>query len=92
VNIQNNYGYTALIYAAVNKSFIDHSSKSPILIDIIKLLIESGADWNIKKAGKDFLDYLDPVMSQEIINRFPIEYKEYFIKKDIMDRSEKYNI
>ena len=64
----------------------------PILIDVIKLLIESGADWNSKKGGKDFLDYLDPVMAQEIINRFPIEYKEYLMKIEVEKNADKYNL
>ena len=91
VNIQNNYGYTAIIYAAQNKKWNTEHKFLPIL-DVINLLIESGADWNIKKDGKDFLYILGPVMAQEIINRYPIEYKKYLEKKEMMDNVEKYNL
>ena len=79
VNIQNNYGSTALILSSLGSRYLK----------TVQLLIEAGADWNIKnKHDKDFLDYLCDEYIKIIIKYYPEKYKEYLIKKN----AEKYNL
>jgi len=81
LNIQDFNGYTALMYAA------DFSNVRGI--DTVILLIDAGAYWHkINKDEKDFLDLLTDEYQKIIINRYPIEYKEYLIRKN----AEKYNL
>jgi len=85
VNIQNNNGsgWTPLHYAAYWNE-----------IRMMRLLIEAGADWNIKNEnGKYFLDMLhNSNTKKNIIELYPEKYKEYLIKKDIIDNVKKYNL
>lgn len=97
LNIQNNHGDTALICAiAYTASHYDelvltskfYKSIPQESIKKVKLLIDAGADWNIKNADdKDFLDFLDDY-KEEIINLYPEQYKEYLMKKN----ANKYNL
>jgi ankyrin repeat protein len=64
-------------------------SSSNSHLEIVKLLIENDADWNIKnKDKKDFMYYLSDKEKKKIIREYPEEYKEYLFKKDV----EKYNL
>jgi ankyrin repeat protein len=78
LDIQDNYGNTALMWA----SCLDN-------LEIVKKLIKVGANWNLKKYNNnDFLDYLIPELKNQIITEFPEEYQLYLAKKD----AEKYNL
>lgn len=57
-------------------------------IQIVYLLIESGADWNLKDSTNadrnhdDFINYTDFYkMTNHFINKYPEKYKEYLLKK-----------
>ena len=79
-------GNTALILVA------DYHN-SEYQIEMIKLLIDNGADWNIKNVYKDdFLDKLynngNEKIKNIIIELYPEKYEEYLMKKN----AEKYNL
>ena len=85
-----------LIDAGADVNIIDNTSlkNTPLILasyhhynDVVKILIESGADWNKKDSyDRDFFHYSN--IKKELKNLYPDEYKEYLIKKDI----EKYNL
>ena len=87
VNFQtiNNDGWTPLLLAGFyNKiGYFDN-------YNILKLLIDSGANWNIK--GKliniTFLDYLTPKIKNQIIRYYPDKYKDYLFN----ETTDKFNI
>ena len=66
--------------------------------DMLDILINAGADWNIKDfEDNDFLDYFGQPLKKkynivgkkdDIIKKYPDKYKEYLIKKE----AEKYNL
>ena len=62
------------------------------LLNIITLLIESGADWNIKSntenRDRDFVYYLSNDIKEIIIEQYPEKYKDYLMKND----ADKYNL
>jgi hypothetical protein len=67
-----------------------HTKMTEEDILIIKMLIEAGADWNIKdNLGKDFLDHFNNKKNRNyIIKQYPKQYQEYQMKKNV----EKYNL
>ena len=80
LDIKNNNDITALIYAT--KAYGNN-------FEMCKLLIDAGADWNIKDAyNKDFLDWLRDKDKKRIIELYPDKYDEYLMKKN----AEKYNL
>ena len=82
LDAQESYGgNTALMKAALNS--LSH-------YDIVKILIEAGADWNIKnKSNKDFLDnMIFDARRKQLIKDYPEKYEEYLAKKE----AEKYNL
>ena len=79
INIQDMEGRTPLFYAA-NHDFMP----------IIYILIEAGADWNIKNnKGYDFTYLLSDKQRKHIIDKYPNEYYEYELKKEA---TTKYNL
>ena len=88
VNFQDNtnQGHTPLLQASSNKlifPFIEN-------YDIIKLLIDSGADWNIKgrMVNITFFDYLPIEYKEKIIKDYPDKYKNYLLQQ----KADKFNI
>ena len=54
-----------------------------------KLIIEQGANWNIKNNdGKDFMDFLDKDTKEDIINNYPDKYQDFLDLKNM----DKFNI
>ena len=78
INHQNKNNHkTPLMYAGANS------------YNMITLLIDADADWNIKDSdGKDFFNYLDEDVEEMVIEDYPEEYEQYLLKK----KEEKYNI
>ena len=74
--------YTTLILATEPVAYFD----------IIKLLIEYNADWNIKKNDIDFIDNLNNGGYNDFVDtlkkEYPEKYKKYLIKKE----ADKYNL
>jgi len=74
-NIQNGYGNTSLMLAKDT--------------DMIKLLIDNNADWNItNNDGEDFVDLLDPHIDpwsgnteNWLSKEYPEKYQDYLRKK-----------
>jgi ankyrin repeat protein len=85
-----------LIKLGVDINHVDNSGDSPLIytayqykLDAMKMLIDAGADWNIKDNNNNtFLDILDNEDRELIIDDYPEKYKDYLMKKDI----EKYNL
>jgi len=83
VDAQDVYNNTALILSAY------HHHR----FETLKLLIEAGADWNLKNDDNDdFLSYLNMYKKNKIIKLYPEQYEEYLIKKRFNDSVEKYNL
>jgi ankyrin repeat protein len=89
-----------LLEMGANPNQVDNDDYTPLLIasepepyiDMIKLLIDYGADWNSKRGVRDFISVLknnnyDEYIN-EIIKKYPEKYKDYLFKKDV----EKYNL
>jgi len=58
-------------------------------LEILEMLIDAGADWNVKDSeGDDFLTYTLGGTERDIIKKYPEKYKEYLFKKEV----EKYNL
>jgi hypothetical protein len=57
---------------------------------MLQILIESGANWNIKNnfSNFDFFDLLYNEDEEIIIEDYPDKYKDYLMKKD----ADKYNL
>jgi len=79
INAKNtNSQDTALIYAARNGN-----------LDVIFKLIDSGANWNdVDQYENDFLNCLNIHHKEIVIQKYPEEYQNYLIKKEV----EKYNL
>jgi len=78
LDLQEETGKTALIEAAFRKNFT-----------IIKILIDAGADYNIKDYHNYyFLDYLTPDKQEQVLKYYPDKFEEFRFKKNI----EKYNL
>lgn len=82
INYYDSAGQTPLMLAAARCS--------PGSLEMMSILIEYGADWNIvnKWSKTDFFDYTNEDVKKIIIEDYPEKYQEYLMKKD----SEKYNI
>jgi len=78
VDVKDRFGTTALIYAANVRE-----------MNMIRALLDLGADWNNKHQGRTFLDELSPEKREIIINEYPEKYKEFLMKKEA---EEKYNL
>lgn len=79
INIQDMEGRTPLFYAAHHD-----------FMNIVDVLIKSGADWNIKNnKGYDFTYLLTDKQKELIIKKYPEEYDEYLLKKEA---TSKYNL
>jgi ankyrin repeat protein len=84
LNIQNDKGDTALIAASKNAK-----SRSNLPINIIELLIKSGASWNINNNEDcDFMDYLYEHQKKIILKKYKEKSAEYIIFKT----AKKYNL
>lgn len=78
-----------LLDAGANIDYVDSDKKSALIwsserehFDVMKLLIEEGANWNIIDVYMhDFFDYLTAKQQQDIMNKYPEQYKEYIMKK-----------
>jgi len=87
---------TELLNAGANIDYVDCDNKSALIwaadrhhYDVMELLIEEGADWNIiNKYELEFLDYLTIKHSKEIMNKYPTQYEKYKLKKE----ANKFNI
>ena len=69
----------------------DHLEKVTLRenINIVKVLIESNANWNLKdNLDNDFLAYLQLNDKNKIIDEYPKQYKKYLT----IQNSEKFNI
>ena len=74
-----------LIKKCVNLDFVDNNGDTALTVssichymEIVKLLIEAGADWNIKNEnGKYFLDWLTFKQRKKIIDLYPEQYEKY---------------
>jgi len=92
INAVNHRNYSAfsIIVSVSNYQFKVHKAPK----NIIDLLITNGANMNIYPYDRNgnFIDPLDNILNIEIKkyikNKFPNQYKEYLIKKEI----EKYNL
>lgn len=79
-----------LIKFGTNVNFPDSNNKTPLIIaaeenklDALQILIEAGADWNIKdKLKRDFMYYLSDKYKKIIIEDYPEKYKEYLFVLD----------
>lgn len=79
VNIAGNDNISPLIQAAIMSSYI-----------ALKILIDSGANWNLKNdLNRDFYSYLTAEEKEKIKNDYPEKYKEYIILKKA---EEEYNL
>jgi ankyrin repeat protein len=87
VNAQNNFGETPLMHVVSNLWRFNKRKKTQ---DLIKFMIEKGADLSIKDTqNRDVFDINKEVDFHEfIMKNFPNEYDIYLIKKD----AEKYNL
>ena len=88
-----------LVKLGANINYQSEGGETPLMVaggvgdvnsyDIITMLIESGADWNIKDLdGDDFLHYLTEEDEEKVIEDYPEKYEDYLLKK----KEEKYNI
>jgi len=93
-------GNTALIFAAAKDDNVvganvnnnDISLTQPIITSnkATFLLIDAGANWNLKNdQNRDFLDYLTVEEKNRIIGYYPEKYKKYLI---IKSGQEEYNL
>ena len=88
LDIQNREGFTALIAAAKEYHQVKKEKRKKDFLDIIKMLIEAGADWNIEYLSykkSDFLMYFNKYEEDELIELYPNEHKNY-LKKQQMNR------
>ena len=95
VNIKNRKNQTALLIVSCLSRWAIKKYENNVK-NIVDLLIINDADMNAKDTnGNDMFDYFDlnpnitnVNMREYIKNKFPEQYNEYLIKKDV----EKYNI
>jgi ankyrin repeat protein len=79
INIKAIDGRTPLFYAAQHD-----------YMQIVNILIEAGADWNVKNnKGYYFTYLLTDKQYENIIKNYPNEYNNYLIKKEA---EEKFNL
>jgi len=90
LNVNNNYEFIVkdLLELGANPNSQNDNGSTPLMIarttDMMSLLIDAGADWNIKNnTGQYFLDTLDDFEKEYIIKKYPKKYKEYLKKKAI---------
>ena len=91
LDIQNREGYTALIAAAQEFHKVRKVNRKKDYYDIIKMLIEAGADWNINHLSyrkEGFLLYFNEYEKEELLDMYPEEYKKYLRKL----KSKKFNL
>lgn len=89
VDSVDNFGYTALLYAAQNFADKISSSETNIALDIIISLTKFGANWNVQdNDGFDIFRFLNDADNEKLIQMFPDKYNDYIIAKD----AEIYNI
>ena len=78
VNCKDNYGWTPL-----------HWSSLEGYLDIVKYLIENGANWFIKNDDNEYFIDLLSYENKEIIKKhYPDKYKEYEMRIEM----DKYNL
>ena len=87
-DVQNKLGYTPLIDAArdrrIRSEVRSGFEKNIYQENILEELIKAGANWNLKNNdGEDFFDYLPNSCREPLIDKYPEQYKEYLIKKDL---------
>lgn len=88
VNNQNNEGFSPLLASLSVMSYNFRRNKETYC-KIIDILIENGADMNLKnKSGHDVFDVRNEDIKKYIIDKFPIQYENYLIKKNV----SKYNL
>ena len=89
VDSVDNFGYTALLYAAQNFAEKILSSETNIALDIIISLTKFGANWNVQdNDGFDIFRFLNDADNEKLIQMFPDKYNDYIIAKD----AEIYNL
>ena len=89
VDSVDNFGYTALLYAAQNFADKISSSETNIALDIIISLTKFGANWNVQdNDGFDIFRFLNDADNEKLIQMFPDKYNDYIIAKD----AEIYNL
>jgi len=82
INKQDGNGYTPLMVAADQGNLI-------IVIELIK----AGADWSIESLyGRDFIDNLNYMHREMIMNRFPEQWKKRMDEKEFKNNVNKYNV
>jgi len=90
VNFQDNtsQGWTPLLLAGFYSSIIELNEV--VYYDILKLLIDSNANWNDKGTTVNitFFDYLKPETKKKIIKDYPEKYKDYLLSQT----ADKFNI
>lgn len=85
VNLINNEGYSAIMYAIVDRY---NFSKYQSYKKIVDILIENDADLNIKNTKEEDIFDINDKLVEYISNKFPEKYKEYLEKKE----ANKYNL
>jgi len=79
VNVQDSRGNTPLFYAAQHD-----------LMNIIYILIDSGADWNIKNnKNYDFLFLLNDIQIENLKELYKEKYNDYLLRQEA---EKKYNL
>jgi len=88
VDVQDGNGETSLMFMAKRLRYETTWLKSKYYTNILTL-INKGANWNlVDENGKDFLDYVEEEVKDELSYEFKEKYKEYLINKDL----DKFNI
>lgn len=87
-----------LIEKGANVNDQDYRGQTPLMcvanytwekLELLELLINAGADWNIiDNDGDDFLYRLSTEKYNIIVEKYPEKYKQYLIKKE----ANKYNL
>jgi len=81
VNFQDNttQGWTPLLLSGFYSSIIELNDVE--YYNILKLLIDSNANWNIKgrTVKITFFDYLKPEIKKKIMRDYPDKYKDYLL-------------
>ncbi len=89
INHINDLNNTPFMYFALQYKYITDTIKKEEMKQIIEGLIDNGANLNSKNTlGKDFFEYIDDDLRNKLIKKFPKQYKDYLLKKDL----DKFNI